>query len=83
MKTCDLTFEFVDDVFMYYVNVVSLDTLCLDLNEFEDIKSSYKHPKNITLWEQPIKSFRNVSCQFSVVVLFIRSYENRFICLNQ
>ena len=61
MKTCDLTFEFVGDVFMYYVNVVSLDTLWLDLNEFEDIKSPYKHPKNITLWEQPIKSFRNVS----------------------
>lgn len=61
MKTCDLTFEFVGDVFMYYVNVVSLDTLWLDLNEFEDIKSSYKHSKNITLWEQPIKSFRNVS----------------------
>ena len=61
MKTCDLTFEFVGDVFMYYVNVVSLDTLWLDLNEFEDIKSSYKHPKNITLWERPIKSFRNVS----------------------
>ena len=29
MKTCDLTFEFVDDVFMYYVNVVSLVTLWL------------------------------------------------------
>lgn len=61
MKTCDLTFEFVDNVFMYYVNVVSLDTLWLELNEFEDIKSSYGHPKNIALWEQPIKSFRNVS----------------------
>ena len=83
MKTCDLTFEFVDDVFMYYVNIVSLVTPWLERNEFEDIKSSYAHPKNITLWEQPIKSFRNVSCQFSVVVLFIRSYENRFICLNQ
>lgn len=58
MKTCDLTFEFVGDVFMYYVNVVSLDTLWLDLNEFEDIKSSYKHPKNIKI---KIKSFRNVS----------------------
>lgn len=49
MKTCDLTFEFVDDIFMYYVNVVSLDTLWLERNEFEDIKSSYGHPKNITL----------------------------------
>lgn len=46
---------------MYYVNVVSLDTLWLELNEFEDIKSSYRHPKNIALWEQPIKSCRNVS----------------------
>ena len=61
MKTCDLTFEFVDNVFMYYVNVVSLVTPWLERNEFEDIKSSYAHPKNITLWEQPIKSFRNVS----------------------
>lgn len=61
MKTCDLTFEFVDDIFMYYVNVVSLDTFWLERNEFEDIKSSYGHPKNITLWEQPIKSFRNVT----------------------
>ena len=46
---------------MFYVNVVSLDTLWLELNEFEGIKSLYGHPKNITLWEQPIKSFRNVS----------------------
>ena len=61
MKTCDLTFEFVDNVFMYYVNVVSLVTPWLERNEFEDIKSSYAHPKNIILWEQLIKSFRNVS----------------------
>ena len=46
---------------MYYVNVVSLVTLWLERNEFEDIKSSYGHPKNTALWEQPIKSFRNVS----------------------
>ena len=43
------------------MNVVSLDTLWLELYECEDIKSSYGHPKNITWWEQPIKSFRNVS----------------------